>query len=233
MRAELTVPSTLLGICLLASLALPDTWPAPKAQTYCSSNGKYCLDVRPKIIESEGQYLDDKAKSLHHHGSTDQSANDNYCRGVLYEKGVADGSRNIIWSTHLSNEVSPLRALVSNDGRSVVTFDNWPFVGFGDNVVAIYGPSGQRVKKMALAEIASGSEISKMPRSVSSIYWGGAHYIDEENHFLVLKVASNWSGSVDDLPDYREVKVDLATGEILQTRIAKDLRGEMPAANRQ
>jgi hypothetical protein len=34
--------------------------------------------------------------------------------------------------------VAPVRALVSNGGEHVVTFDNWHSGGFRDNVVVIY-----------------------------------------------------------------------------------------------
>ena len=71
------------------------------------------------------------------------------------------------------------------------------------------------VRKLALTDIVPESEVMRMPMSVSSIYWGGEHYLDEKRGHLVLKVASKWSGSPDELPEYKEIRVELQTGKVL------------------
>src|SRR5262249_21343493 len=71
------------------------------------------------------------------------------------------------------------------------------------------------VRQLALTDIVPESEVMRMPMSVSSIYWGGEHYLDEKRGQLVLKVASKWSGSPDELPEYKEIRVELQTGKVV------------------
>ena len=57
-----------------------------------------------------------------------------------------------------------------------------------------------------------------LPRSVSSAYWGKGHYIDGEKQALVLRVVTDWGGSFDVEPKYRDVRLDMKTGEIVGGR---------------
>ncbi len=115
--------------------------------------------------------------------------------------------------------------LVSNGGKYVVTFDNWHSVGYGDNVVAIYGPSGQLIRKMSLTDFMPHVVIMKLRRSTSSVYWAGEHRIDERSEQLVLKVISKTGSSIDDEPEYTEERVDLRTPELQrEKRIASIIR---------
>jgi len=73
---------------------------------------------------------------------------------------------------------------------------------------------------MGLSDIVSPN--TRLPRSVSSIWWGGKHYIDEKNLQLVLKVVSKCSNSPDDEPEYKDVRVDLTGGELIKARVVAE-----------
>eukprot|EP01035_Chromulina_nebulosa_P009054 gene9054-12233_t len=73
------------------------------------------------------------------------------------ERRDAAGHWSTVWRKPLVNDVSPVSALVANDGGHVVTFDNWHSMGFGDDAVVIYGPDGAVVRAMALPPLASPS----------------------------------------------------------------------------
>ena len=98
-----------LIICIQLS---SDTWAPPEPQRYCSSNKNYCLEIIP-------------GDSMHR------------CQGILSALGEEDEYHQI-WSTLLVNGVSPVSAIVSDQGDYVATFDNWYRIGWGDDVVAIY-----------------------------------------------------------------------------------------------
>jgi hypothetical protein len=195
-----------------------DSWPLPETQKYYSENKRYYIEVIPRVLESQLKYFEDKVAKKEPAGSK-PGVKDNYCRGIFY-KQIKDGTYERLWESRLSNDVAPTAALVSESGEYVVTFNNWHSVGFGDNVVVIYGQGGKLVKKMALSDIVAPT--AKFPRSASSIWWGGDHYIDEKNFHLVLKILSKWSFEPDDKPEYIDVKVDLATGELIKAKVVAD-----------
>ena len=70
--------------------------------------------------------------------------------------------------------VAPVSALISDDGRRVVTFDNWYSLGFGKNVVVIYGATGEPVRSLELLDMMPAYFLDGLPRSVSSMQWHGA-----------------------------------------------------------
>jgi hypothetical protein len=213
---------TFLVVAMLLTCGLrvlADSWALPSPQKYYSENKRYYIEVIPRVLESQLKYFEDKVAKKEPAGSK-PGVKDNYCRGVLYQQNE-DGKYEKVWESRLSNDVAPIAALVSDGGGHVVTFDNWHSVGYGDDVVAIYGAGGKLIRKMSLLDILPQGSIIKLPRSVSSIYWGGKHHIDEQKRQLVLKVVSKWSGSLQDEPEYKELRVDLSTGELI---------GEEPAA---
>jgi hypothetical protein len=101
-----------------------DSWIAPHEFDVFSENGKFRAHVIP---------------------------------GKLSTKPVlivfSGNSTNENWRTKLSNSTSPTEVLLSNDGESVVTFDNWYGSGYGDDVVAVYNRYSQ-LAKYSLEQIA-------------------------------------------------------------------------------
>jgi hypothetical protein len=191
-----------------------DSWALPTPQKYHSGSKRYYLEVIPRVLESQSKYFEDKVARKEPAGSKPGVEN-NYCRGVFYRQ-KKDGTYEKVWERRLSNDVAPIAALVSDGGEYVATFDNWHMVGYGDDVVVIYGPGGKLVKKLALSDIVPTT--SNLPRSVSSIFWGGKHYIDERSLQLVLKVLSKWSPDNEE-GEYKEVRVDLRTGEFVKETV--------------
>jgi len=194
-----------------------DSWPLPQPKKYYSANKRYYVEVIPRVLESQLKYFEDKVAKKEPAGSK-SDVQDNYCRGIFYKQNEAGGYEKV-WESRLSNDVAPIAALVSDGGQYVATFDNWHSVGYGDDVVVIYGPGGKLVKKMALSDIVPTT--SNLPRSVSSIWWGGKHYIDEQSLQLVLKVLSEWTPEYEE-GKYRDVRIDLRTGEFVKAKVVAD-----------
>ena len=154
----------------------------PSRKKYYSADKKYSLEVIPRDVK------------------------ENRARAVFYELEGTTYSKKSEFP--LVNPVSPVKALVSADGRHVVTFDNWYQVGYGD-VVVIYRSNGTLVKKFGLEDLFTKSDIQHFPRSVSSIWWGSGHYIDDDKGILHLKAGRE--GEV------RELRIELATGRQLES----------------
>ena len=211
----LSIACTLLVVGAFIS-ANADSWRLPKKENYYSANKKYYLEVTPKKLESQLKYFEDKVERRNNAGSL-KEVKDNRAKGVFYACR-ADGKYSKKWEFPLVNEVSPVSVLVSSSGDYVITFDNWHSVGYGDDVVVIYRSNGTLVKKFGLEDVLTEGDIETLPHSVSSIWWGGKHYIDETNGHLVLKVVSNGKSSWDDGAKFQEVKIELATGRPLEPK---------------
>src|SRR5687767_23204 len=113
----------------------------------------------------------------------------NHPRGELHRKTRGGGWRRVA-AWRLVNEVSPLSALVANDG-TIITFDNWHSVGYGDDVVVIYRSDGSLVRKFGLADLVEDEDIPQFSRSVSSMQWAGTHRVDEEQRTLLLAIQAD------------------------------------------
>lgn len=193
-----------------------DTWALPQKKKYYSPDKKYYLEVIPKELENQLKYFEDKVAGRQDPGGV-KGLKDNRARAALY---VANGSKGYSRQIEfpLVNEVSPVSAIVANSGKYFVTFDNWHSAGYGDNTVVIYRTDGTVLKKFSLEELLTKDDMWRLPRSASSIWWGGEHYVDEQNGLLVLKVVSNgmnpWAKEV----TFYELKIELATGKPLEPK---------------
>lgn len=118
------------------------------------------------------------------------------------------------------NEVSPVSAIVSNDGRYFVTFDNWHSMGYGDDVVVLYRSDGSVIKKFGLEDLLTEGDVETLPHSVSSIWWGGDHYINESAGLLILKIISNRKSPWEEGAQFHELKIELATGRTFEPKRA-------------
>jgi TonB family protein len=202
----------IISIALLAPVVInstmvtADSWALPQNKKYYSSNKKFCFEVVPKRLESQLKYFEDKVAGRLNAG-VPRGQKDNQPKGIFYVQVGKDYSK--LTEFPLINEVSPTSALVSNDGKYVVTFDNWHSVGYGPDVVVIYRADGTLVKQFGLSDLFTERDIEKFSRSVSSIWWGGDHHIDDEG-VLHLKAKAQ--------DHIRELTIDLATGRLLESQ---------------
>src|SRR5688572_13830676 len=106
--------------------ARADSWAPPSEFDTLSESGKFIAHVIP--------------------GKKD-------LKPLLIVSSIDTGKTNEIWRAELSNPISPTEVHVTDDGNSVVTFDNYFGVGYGDDVVALYNSKGQ-LAKYSLEEFA-------------------------------------------------------------------------------
>lgn len=203
----------LLGLICLCHLsaARADSWASPTEEVYYSRDRRIRFTVTPRAITNQFAYFDEKVRGAEPAG---QAADGNaQAIGIL---GVARGSRwTTRWAKPLINDVAPAEALVSPDGSYVVTFDDWHFVGTGDNVVVIYAQDGQLIRRLALKDLLPPEYVEALPRSTSSIWWAGKHHFSQAGTVLVLSVAIPSLSTEDEAKRFVNVPVRLADGELL------------------
>ncbi len=202
----------LLAAVLVAfggSSARADTWLPATVKSYVSSSGEFRFTVTPRDIRGPLAYFEDKVEGVEPAGQVPGRAQQ--ARGKLERRG-SSGQWVMVWDQPLVNDVSPVSALVLEGGGFVVTFDNWHSAGWGDDAVVIYGGQGELVRSMALTDFLPQSYFEALPRSVSSIWWGGDHRFESDR--LILQVVVPTADISDDERSYLEITVDLPTGQV-------------------
>lgn len=154
-----TAAILLLSINLFTGAALADQWGIPEpVREVTSANGRYLLRLVSGVPFGRG--------------ATSQA--------IVVERS-SDSPDRVVARLALENRVAPVDAYVTDDGRYVVTLDDWDRVGYGDAVAAFYNHQGL-IKKYALEEMLAGVDglgerptsrelWSRFPHSVSSRWW--------------------------------------------------------------
>ncbi len=214
MRDAIRVSAALLlafaALVLGAPAVRADSWGPPQPRSYSSANGGVRLNVTPRKLRGQLGYFEDKVADKEPagqvKGETATSAS------AVLERRDAAGKWTRVWAAPLVNEVAPTHALVADDGHRVVTFDNWASVGFGPNVVVIYGADGQRIRALGLADLLPSAYIRALPHSISSIWWGGEHRLSPDGARLILAIVVPDEEPFADATEHVDVEIDLASG---------------------
>jgi hypothetical protein len=59
-------------------------------------------------------------------------------------------------------------------------------------------------------------KIAMLPKSISSIWWGRDHYLDNEAKQLVLRIVKNSKMPENADAEFYELRIDLTSGRLLQ-----------------
>lgn len=196
------------------NIAWADQWLPPRPKIYQSPEGRYRLTVFPREIAGALSYFEDKVEDRELAGQS--AGGQTRCEATL-EKKIEDGYETI-WRKPLVNDVAPVSALISDADGRFVTFDNWHSAGKGDDAIVVYSGSGEVRRQLKLTDIMSESEFSQLPRSISSIHWGGQHQIDDADPLVVnLQVLVRQTFERSTLKsEFRTVQIRLDTAEVVK-----------------
>ena len=157
-----------------------DTWLPPKIKTIYSVNKEYMLTVYPR--EYPKNYFTAKYQRQYKKGKVKDTIKP--CHAILYH--TSDSDTIEIWNKPLVNNVSPVNAIVANDGKSVITIDDWHSKGFKHTFV-IYGEGGELIGDFELKDI-SPFPLEQYGRSVSSIDWDEkVEYLDNDRVEILFR----------------------------------------------
>lgn len=187
-----------VALLLLPFLVHADSWRPPVPITATSDNGLYRLTIYPRFQPQEDDADDAPGSGL------------TACEAVLEMRGLTEYEE--VWRRPLVNAVSPVSALVANDGR-FVTFDNWYGEGYGDDAIVLYRADATVVRQQSVQAVIGEDWYQRLPRSTLSVLWqGGTHRIYNETSQLELAVG--WPDATR-APYYRSVVLDMDSGEVL------------------
>lgn len=91
---------------------------------------------------------------------------------VLKYDVTSGGYRKVV-EFQLRNKLAPYMAIISDDARFIVAFDDWGEVGRTENAVVAYRGTGEFIRAWKLAEIFTDEEQKKFRQSTSSTWWHG------------------------------------------------------------
>lgn len=204
----------LLFSALLAISAFADSWLPPSVRSYSSANGEWKLTIYPRGLTSQVDYFKDKVDGKPNAGGV---PGDSQASPIGHMERRQGGRWQTAWKAPLVNDVSPVEAVVSDDGTTV-TFDNWHSVGWGDDAVVIYAADGTQIRKFGLAAFLPKHYINAVPHSVSSIHWRGKPRIDEAARQLVIPVvvpSADEEAAYTDKERFVDVRFRLADGTLV------------------
>ena len=189
MKVYLTIIILLFGHHLL----IADEWIKENKKTYTSQNGIYELIIEPTYIPKNYE-KEIKKRKIHPEKFLNKPMTDTItpCHAILYKKLGNFGLPELIWEKELVNPIAPYEAMITNDGKYIVTFNDWGKLGYGENVMVVYGENGDLLKQYRLHEITNLSE-SQLSVSVTSIWWylGYETYSEQPDKLKVLVLDKN------------------------------------------
>lgn len=160
-----------------------DSWDPPSVQVVTSTSGKFRVVLTPRPISSASDYF---------LGDADPPGQDKLlplsrCELILQKKiGEFDPFWSDVWRKPCVNEASPVTVLVTDDGRRVITFDNWHSLGYGCDVIVIYDEKGSPLKRYRLNDIFPENLIEKMNSSASSLFWHGSLSLSSNDLMTII-----------------------------------------------
>lgn len=149
------------------SLMLADKWPAPEIRDYYSADSSYFVRIFPLTVPAKYyKWQQASPKKKRHFRAKDTVLVP--CCAMLYERTKT--TPRLVWKQNLVNQVAPVEAVVSNDSRYVVTFDNHHSMGYGEDVMVVYDYQGSLLKQYSLEQI-SPFPVNRYVASRSSLWW--------------------------------------------------------------
>lgn len=210
-----------LGCSLPAIPSRADSWVGAQPRTFVSQDGASTALVIPASEDDPCRLY------VYHENEPDPSVNGKELHSnqqmrpgedwIEYNKRVVEEwqhspARRLLWKLDLDNRTAPVDVFVSDEGRYVVTLDNWHAMGYGDEVAAFYHAEGL-IKKYALEAILPLPDEDRndfngpheihlkifpygglFPHSVSSRWWrqNGVELMTSQDNQLLFGVWLPW-----------------------------------------
>ncbi len=114
------------------------------------------------------------------------------------------------WTATLENALSPKGVLVADDGKFVVTINDYSVNTDEKTAVVIYDSEGKKIAALGLADLFASEALAKIPESTSSVLWFIDGSIDAKNKILELTV---WKDGTLEKPIFQKMEIDLETGK--------------------
>lgn len=208
------VAGVLLALWGVGSRCLASECPPRQAPaTYYSENNEFAITIAGDRLAAPPPLAPDAGAAVEMPGQRPRA---------YFYAAEKDGQLRRITDFELVDD--PASAILSNDGRYLVTFDHrCPDKDgkAGKDAVVIYRTDGSLVRSLSLADMLTTHDIGRLKGC--EVSWSGSRRIDEDAQLLVFQVPGNTVGDViwDDCGKPAEIAIHLTDGSPL--RPARDL----------
>lgn len=174
-----------LWLSATATPSCADSWALPETTIYRSTDGRARIVVTPRDLENQLAYFEDSVREQAQPGQREPGRSVARARVERWRAG----RWHRVWDRAIPNGVAPVEAIVRGDARYAATFDDWHGMGYGPNVIVLYGPDGKIVRRMTLSDILPAFYVESMSHSVSSIDWRDAPRFSGDGTHILLPIA--------------------------------------------
>ncbi|RMF71340.1 MAG: hypothetical protein D6744_18080, partial [Planctomycetota bacterium] len=153
------------------------------------------------------------------------------CRGVLIERDSKSRRRETRWEADLVNELAPTRAFVRDDGRYVVTLDEYRFGG-ARHAVVVYDDAGRLAREFTLDDLLGAEDMPNVRVDGAARIWlDGAKFSfdDQRGHFVIVLA---WGREIRIELDSQRVVSGTASGRANATARGSAASGDASEARR-
>ena len=171
----------LLAMFLLigAQTARPDSCVLPSTTGYVSDDGT-------TVVRIEFGWPEDLGPAPR------QMQMPTKCVARIARWNEKERSYRFLRSVVLRNRIGPSTAIISNDARFLVTFDEFCESGMSENDVVIYDFEKEITISCAIEDFLPKAYRESLHRSVSHIDWRDAHpYLNDEDRYVRIYPSSN------------------------------------------
>jgi hypothetical protein len=184
----------LFGLFLLtsASFARADTCAMPSTIGFSSDNGEVAVRIEVGWPEAWGPT---------------PSRTPRKCVATITRWDEKDRSYRFLRSVVLRNPAGPGEALISNDARFLVTFDEVCESGMSENDVVIYDLEKDITVACSIEDFLPKTHRESLPRSISHIDWRDSHPYLNEDRKVWIRPSCNIKGDF-------SIVIDLTTYSI-------------------
>ena len=180
---------------LVPIVGFADSWLAPTTEVVASPIGKFLARIEP----SSGKDVDTEQK----------------CRALIYRFENKTSRYKLTKTIYLANPVRPVDTLIRDDGRYLITFDDYYSTGYGKNVIVIYDLTKGKCFNLSLANFLSEVQIESFPETTSSKHWRGMVNLMNDQRYVYIAAALDLMDDKKKHPsfilDIEKMKVEIDT----------------------
>jgi len=133
------------------------------------------------------------------------------CVANIAKWNAKDRSYQFVRSVALRNRIGPSTAVISNDGRYLVTFDEFCESGLSENDVVIYDLEKNITIGCSIEDFLPKAYRDSLRRSVSSISWREQHpYLNDEDRKVWISPHPYGNGNISVVIDLTSYSITLS-----------------------
>ena len=167
---------------LAVHCSFADSWMPPTPQAVASPSAAHVARIEPA-------------------GRADQP-NPPKCRALIYVFNASTHEYERTKELPLANDVAPVEALIRDDGRYLVTFDDYFSTGYGNNIIVIYDLVAGTDTHLKLEDFLQPAQIADFTESTSSRQWRGLVDFMHEQRYIYIGATDSPFDSAKKYPSF-------------------------------